>query len=34
MAKYSHNDTTTNQLIFMGTETKEETGAKGHKIHS
>jgi hypothetical protein len=33
MAKYSHDDTTTNQLIRMGTETEGEAGAKGYKIH-
>jgi hypothetical protein len=33
MAKYYHDDTTTNQLIHMGTETKEEAGAKKYKIH-
>ena len=33
MAKYSHDYTTTNQLIRMGTETKGEAGAKAYKIH-
>ena len=34
MAKYSHDDTTTNQLICMGIETEGEAGAKGYKIHT
>ena len=28
MANYYHDDTTTSELIRMGTETKEESGAK------
>ena len=33
MAKYSHDDTTTNQLIQMDTETEGEAVAKGYLTH-
>jgi hypothetical protein len=33
MAKYSHDDTTTNQLICMGTETRGEAGVEGYQTH-